>query len=72
MMNEMERKALLERDAWAGEVTEISVECKGCKRTISLDKRFTYYPGLWIKHRQNCSAIRRLEVREAEKGSKVK
>lgn len=63
MMDETERKALIESDVWAGEVTAISVECKGCGKTVSLDKRSMYYPGLWIKHRSKCPAIRRLEGR---------
>lgn len=66
MMDETERKALIESDVWAGEVTAISVECKGCGKTVSLDKRSMYYPGLWVKHRSKCPAIRRLEGR-AEK-----
>ena len=61
MMDETERKALIESDDWAGEVTAISVECKGCGKTVSLDKRSMYYPGLWIKHRSKCPAIRRFE-----------
>jgi hypothetical protein len=71
MMTEKERKDYLEGDNWTGDVTEVSVECRGCQKTISLDKRFTYYPGLWIKHRRHCSAIRRFEVTEAAKKSKV-
>jgi hypothetical protein len=63
MMDETERKALIESDVWAGQVTAISVECKGCGKTVSLDKRSMYYPGLWIKHRSKCPAIRRLEGR---------
>ena len=61
MMDETERKALIESDSWAGQVTAISVECKGCGKTVSLDKRSMYYPGLWIKHRSKCPGIRRLE-----------
>lgn len=72
MMSEQQRKDLLESDHWTGDVTEVSVECRGCMKTISLDKRFTYYPGLWIKHRRHCSAIRHFEVTEPEKKPKVK
>lgn len=72
MMTEKERKDFLENDDWTGGVTEVTVECKGCSKTISLDKRFTYYPGLWIKHRRHCSVIRRFGATEAEKKSQVK
>jgi hypothetical protein len=66
MMDETERKALIESDCWAGDVTAVSVECKGCGKTVSLDKRSMYYPGLWIKHRSKCPGIRRLEGRTAK------
>lgn len=61
MMDETERKAFIESDVWAGDVTAVSVECKGCGKTVSLDKRSMYYPGLWIKHRSKCPGIKHLE-----------
>ena len=63
MMDKNERKALIENDIWAGKVTAISVGCRGCGKTVSLDKRSVYYPGLWIKHRRKCPEIRRFEGR---------
>ncbi|KAF9457615.1 hypothetical protein BDZ94DRAFT_1272695 [Collybia nuda] len=61
VMDKGTRRQLIERDAWANNATPKSVECKGCGRTIKLDKRSDYYPGLWHKHRNKCPAIRRVE-----------
>ena len=58
-LNEIERRAKLEADEWAGEVQPTSVKCLACERTIKLDRRSTYYPGLWIKHRDKCQELKR-------------
>jgi hypothetical protein len=71
IMDEKTRKVLIENDFWAGEVTAISVGCRGCGKTVSLDKRSMYYPGLSIKHRGKCSVIRRLEGRVEKRKPKV-
>lgn len=70
VMDKGSRRQLIESDPWARNTTSKSVECKGCGRTIKLDKRSDYYPGLWHKHRNKCPAIHRLE--SAEKRSKVR
>src|SRR5438477_3549067 len=51
---EPERKADLENDIWATNVQPTSVRCRACGATIRLDKRGTYYDGLWNKHREGC------------------
>lgn len=61
-MDEAARKKKLESDRWATEVTPKSVGCKACGRTVSLDKRSRYYPGLWLKHRGKCMEVKRLEA----------
>ncbi|KAF9489290.1 hypothetical protein BDN71DRAFT_1456296 [Pleurotus eryngii] len=66
MMDETERKKKLEEDPWAVEVTPVSVRCGACTRLVSLDKRSRYYPGLWLKHREKCMEIKRLEALENE------
>ncbi|KAF4593209.1 hypothetical protein EYR38_008921 [Pleurotus pulmonarius] len=70
MMDETERKKKLEEDPWALEVTPVSVRCGACTRLVSLDKRSRYYPGLWLKHREKCMEIKRLEALEHEQGDK--
>ncbi|KAJ8502757.1 hypothetical protein ONZ45_g11467 [Pleurotus djamor] len=70
MMDETERRKKLEDDPWALEVTPISVRCGACTRLVSLDKRSRYYPGLWLKHREKCMEIKRLEAIEQEQGDK--
>ncbi|KAF7433546.1 hypothetical protein PC9H_005504 [Pleurotus ostreatus] len=70
MMDESERKKKLEDDPWALEVTPISVRCGACTRLVSLDKRSRFYPGLWLKHREKCMEIKRLEAIEQEQGDK--
>jgi hypothetical protein len=61
-MNEHERKATLEADKWASNVTPTSVKCVACSQTISLDKRSRYYPGLWLKHCKKCADLKRLQA----------
>lgn len=63
-MDEETRRWLIERDSWGRNATSKSVECRGCEKTIKLDKRSQYYPGLWLKHRDKCPDIRRLEARQ--------
>ncbi|KAJ7470224.1 hypothetical protein B0H11DRAFT_2434417 [Mycena galericulata] len=53
-----ERKFILEKDPWTGLVDKKRVVCRGCGRTIKLDARSDYYPGLWEKHRMRCQDIR--------------
>ncbi|KAJ7778982.1 hypothetical protein B0H16DRAFT_1683260 [Mycena metata] len=55
---EAQRRALLEGDVWTRQVNPHSVGCRGCKRTIKLDGRSRYYPGLWEKHRERCNGIK--------------
>jgi hypothetical protein len=61
-MNEHERKMTLEVDEWASNITPTSVKCVACGQMISLDKRSRYYPGLWLKHRRRCTALKRLQA----------
>jgi hypothetical protein len=61
-MDEGIRKRSLENDDWSLDVTPTSVKCCACGRTVSLDKRSRYYPGLWLKHRGKCMEIKRLET----------
>ncbi|KAF9458535.1 hypothetical protein BDZ94DRAFT_101065 [Collybia nuda] len=67
VMDEKTRRLLIERDSWGRNATSKSVECRGCGKTIKLDKRSQYYPGLWHKHRNKCPEIQRL----AAQGGKV-
>ncbi|KAF9457798.1 hypothetical protein BDZ94DRAFT_1272231 [Collybia nuda] len=61
VMDKWARKRLIEEDTWATNATPKSVDCKGCGKTIKLDKRSDYYPGLWIKHRSKCAVIRNVD-----------
>ncbi|KAJ7183830.1 hypothetical protein C8R46DRAFT_1067924 [Mycena filopes] len=54
---EAERRRTLEDDPWTLEVTPHEVVCRGCRRTIKLDRRSRYYPGLWEKHRDRCDHV---------------
>ncbi|KAJ7920337.1 hypothetical protein B0H13DRAFT_1867676 [Mycena leptocephala] len=45
--SEAERRLALETDEWTLRVTPHEVVCRGCRRTIKLDRRSRYYPGLW-------------------------
>ncbi|KAJ6579058.1 hypothetical protein DFH09DRAFT_337738 [Mycena vulgaris] len=55
---EAQRKAALEADPWTLKVEFTKLVCRGCGRTIRLDGRSRYYPGLWWKHRENCERVR--------------
>ncbi|KAJ7116860.1 hypothetical protein C8R44DRAFT_738733 [Mycena epipterygia] len=66
---EDERRALLVNDPWTLAVELNHVVCRGCERSIKLDGRSRYYPGLWQKHRGRCPGIQ--EGREMGK-AKVK
>ncbi|KAJ6613881.1 hypothetical protein B0H10DRAFT_196646 [Mycena sp. CBHHK59/15] len=57
---EAERRATLEDDQWTLSVTAHDVVCRGCRRTIKLDRRSRYYPGLWEKHRDRCENVNKL------------
>ncbi|KAJ7289757.1 hypothetical protein C8J57DRAFT_1706460 [Mycena rebaudengoi] len=64
---EEERKAILENDVYTSSVDVHQVTCRGCGRTIKTDRRSTYYPGLWEKHRERCRGVVKMED---EKGRK--
>ncbi|KAJ6556818.1 hypothetical protein DFH09DRAFT_1365514 [Mycena vulgaris] len=55
---EAQRKAALEADPWTQTVELTKIVCRGCGRTIRLDGRSRYYPGLWLKHRERCTHVR--------------
>ncbi|KAJ7779922.1 hypothetical protein B0H16DRAFT_1878531 [Mycena metata] len=55
--SEAERRRALETDQWTLSVTPHEVVCRGCRRTIKLDRRSRYYPGLWEKHRDRCDHV---------------
>ncbi|KAJ7105970.1 hypothetical protein C8R44DRAFT_329106 [Mycena epipterygia] len=56
---------MLERDEWTATVTPHDVVCRGCRRTIKLDRRSRYYPGLWEKHRDRCEHVGRMHAERA-------
>ncbi|KAJ7261052.1 hypothetical protein C8J57DRAFT_1635615 [Mycena rebaudengoi] len=58
---EEERKRALESDPWTLSVELNQVVCRGCHKTIRLDRRSRYYPGLWQKHRDRCAQVRKLK-----------
>ncbi|KAJ7260635.1 hypothetical protein C8J57DRAFT_1514568 [Mycena rebaudengoi] len=58
---EEERKVILESDPWTLEIDVHKVRCGGCKQVIKTDRRSTYYPGLWLKHRDRCREVMRME-----------
>ncbi|KAJ7154936.1 hypothetical protein C8R43DRAFT_1000772 [Mycena crocata] len=64
--NEAERIADLRADFWALEFTAHTVECRGCRRTIMLDRRSTYYSGLFDKHKERCTEVLKGIERQAE------
>ncbi|KAF7326567.1 hypothetical protein MVEN_02609900 [Mycena venus] len=65
--SEAERRLALESDEWTLRVTPHEVDCRGCRRTIKLDRRSRYYPGLWEKHRDRCEHVSKIrEAMEAE------
>ncbi|THU94683.1 hypothetical protein K435DRAFT_860313 [Dendrothele bispora CBS 962.96] len=56
------RKLVLDADPWVASFTKTSARCRGCGKTLQLEKRGTryYYPANWIKHRDQgpCSQIK--------------
>ncbi|KAJ7673790.1 hypothetical protein DFH06DRAFT_1318914 [Mycena polygramma] len=63
--NKAQRYALLNEDPWTGAVSPHSVVCRGCNKTIQLDARNDYYPGLWEKHRDGrCDGVKRALAEE--------
>ncbi|KAJ6554873.1 hypothetical protein B0H19DRAFT_153332 [Mycena capillaripes] len=58
--SEAERRLTLETDEWTLSVAPHEVVCRGCRRTIKLDRRSRYYPGLWEKHRDRCEGVSRM------------
>ncbi|KAJ8076887.1 hypothetical protein PM082_001310 [Marasmius tenuissimus] len=61
LTSESQRRTLLENDPWIDQsrLTPHAVVCRGCGRTLALDKNPTrkYYPGHWKHHRSRCTAI---------------
>ncbi|KAJ6520699.1 hypothetical protein DFH09DRAFT_227144 [Mycena vulgaris] len=55
---EAQRRVALEADPWTMNVEVTKLVCRGCGRTIRLDGRSRYYPGLWWKHREHCERVR--------------
>ncbi|KAF5362758.1 hypothetical protein D9758_011687 [Tetrapyrgos nigripes] len=57
------RRAALEADPWVATFTKTSVTCRGCGKTLQMEKRGKrwYYPSNWIKHREqnSCEGIRK-------------
>ncbi|KAK7052754.1 hypothetical protein R3P38DRAFT_3596096 [Favolaschia claudopus] len=43
--NMQQRCTVLTNDPWAGDYDEHHVYCKGCKKTLKLDRRSLFYPG---------------------------
>ncbi|KAJ7167017.1 hypothetical protein C8R46DRAFT_1351210 [Mycena filopes] len=62
--SEAQRRAYLNRDAWAKEVHPDHILCRGCNREIKLDGRSRYYPSLWEKHRLRCVGVQAGLIRE--------
>ncbi|KAF8071484.1 hypothetical protein FPV67DRAFT_875350 [Lyophyllum atratum] len=60
IMEEAERRRLLEEDIWTAEVQPKQIRCRGCSRWIKLDARSMYYHGFWEKHRDLCQGIKRI------------
>lgn len=58
--SEGERRRTLEDDEWTMRVTPHEVVCRGCRRSIKLDRRSRYYPGLWEKHRDRCEHVAKM------------
>ncbi|THU95553.1 hypothetical protein K435DRAFT_966348 [Dendrothele bispora CBS 962.96] len=56
------RELALNADPWVATYTKTSARCRGCGKTLQLEKRGTryYYPANWIKHRDQgpCSQIK--------------
>ncbi|KAJ8094081.1 hypothetical protein PM082_009972 [Marasmius tenuissimus] len=61
LTSESQRRTLFENDPWIerSRLTPHAVVCKGCGRTLALDKNPTrkYYTGHWKHHRSRCIAI---------------
>jgi hypothetical protein len=57
-----QRRAILNADPWTLSVAPHHVVCRGCKKTIKLDARSLYYPGLWEKHRDRCEGVTNIRV----------
>jgi hypothetical protein len=68
LLKERKRRLDLEADEWTAEVTAKSVQCVGCEGTFTLDtrQRRNYYPWNWIKHRLECTEIKRKIALRAE------
>ncbi|KAJ7290679.1 hypothetical protein C8J57DRAFT_1611817 [Mycena rebaudengoi] len=64
---EDERKAILENDVYTSGIGAHQVTCRGCGRTIRTDRRSTYYPGLWEKHRKRCRGVKKMEYEHEKK-----
>ncbi|KIK47624.1 hypothetical protein CY34DRAFT_8836 [Suillus luteus UH-Slu-Lm8-n1] len=60
--NEDERKRGLDNDEYAEDVQPKFIKCRGCHKTIKLDNRYRYYPGLWLNHRKICKGILKIKA----------
>jgi hypothetical protein len=52
---EAERKAYLEADENAADISTNEVTCKRCSKTIRLGNRINYQLTAWDKHQAKCS-----------------
>ncbi|KAJ7061840.1 hypothetical protein C8F01DRAFT_1252623 [Mycena amicta] len=57
-----QRLAHLEADEFCTDVRETAVFCRGCRKDIALDGRFSVYPSLWLKHRGKCVGVQMLAL----------
>ncbi|KAJ7061858.1 hypothetical protein C8F01DRAFT_146987 [Mycena amicta] len=60
--NVRQRLAHLEADEFCTDVRETAVYCRGCRKDIALDGRFSVYPSLWLKHRGKCAGVQMLAL----------
>ncbi|KAJ6499479.1 hypothetical protein DFH09DRAFT_1336486 [Mycena vulgaris] len=67
--SEAYRKAALENDPWTQSVEPTKVVCAGCEKTIRLDQRSRYYPGLWEKHRDRCDDVEKGRAQKHKTGT---
>ncbi|KAF8873149.1 hypothetical protein BD779DRAFT_1477162 [Infundibulicybe gibba] len=57
VMDKAARIDYLRKDRWTVGVMATTVQCAGCGKTVRLDGRSEYYPGLWDKHKGKCKGI---------------
>ncbi|KAJ7702760.1 hypothetical protein B0H17DRAFT_1042945 [Mycena rosella] len=56
--SEAQRKAALDADPWALVVEPTQVICRGCRLHVQLNRRSSYEPNLWHKHRDRCQGVK--------------